>query len=440
MSSFMAIYGDALFPPLVISCMGIVISWFLCGERLMARSAFAWGVCVATNVAIHFLLAWICFVQGQADYPRFLKMVCYFMQFIWLSVASRQGLYQRATIAVLSVTITSMGSSLAVVFSAGVFGENLFYAGPLAMRWLLNIALLGLELAFAAFIRSIIAEGMQHVERPVQLAMIFLFVLPFNIAHDYYGAVLRGSPVGLVQGFAFICGVAGLAGICSQMHAIARDHQNERLLIDQVSQRQKDQYRAVKEQLDAVAKVRHDLKHILSGLRTMDDIGEIHRYIDSLNGQVTGIERINHTGHLTVDIALSEALRKCREEGVRFTTSVNGALWSHVADADIAVMWGNALDNAVEAACAASLDANRWVEVRSTRVKDMLVTTFCNGFNHGLRQKGKRLLTTKREGGHGYGLASIQQVVESYHGKIAVRAEDEVFTVTIIIPVERPSV
>ena len=52
-----------------------------------------------------------------------------------------------------------------------------------------------------------------------------------------------------------------------------------------------------------------------------------------------------------------------------------------------------------------------------------------------VRLEGNSFQSRKKSGLHGYGLANVSQVVESYGGQMNVQAEQGLFTVTILLPV-----
>ena len=75
----------------------------------------------------------------------------------------------------------------------------------------------------------------------------------------------------------------------------------------------------------------------------------------------------------------------------------------------------------------------RLITVKAGRVRDMLVITVENNIRPDQSALEK---TTKPDTFvHGFGLPNIQRAVEKYGGQCSIRAEDEMFTLKILIPI-----
>lgn len=96
----------------------------------------------------------------------------------------------------------------------------------------------------------------------------------------------------------------------------------------------------------------------------------------------------------------------------------------------------NLLDNAVEAACAATGE-RRFLTLR-LEMNGRRLSVFCQNGYDGSLLWGERaaLLSNKKESGHGYGLQIMRSVAEKYHCALAVRHDNGRFSVRadLLIP------
>ena len=104
-----------------------------------------------------------------------------------------------------------------------------------------------------------------------------------------------------------------------------------------------------------------------------------------------------------------------------------------MAPADIYALFGNALDNAIEAVRGAkrrsiSLVVRRAMGVVSVSVENYYAPDAQPSFEDGLPQ------TTKADkANHGFGMRSMRAIAERYGGTLVARAEDGVFHLDIML-------
>ena len=99
---------------------------------------------------------------------------------------------------------------------------------------------------------------------------------------------------------------------------------------------------------------------------------------------------------------------------------------------------GHALDNAIE--CVSQFDdPEKRLITLSMYLKNQLLMIQCENYTEtSLSLKPDQLPTTTKQnaGYHGYGLKSIQQAARKYGGSMTLHAEDNWFTLQVLIPVE----
>lgn len=111
-------------------------------------------------------------------------------------------------------------------------------------------------------------------------------------------------------------------------------------------------------------------------------------------------------------------------------------------DGEIYAMFGNMLDNAMEAVLSIDDEERRCISLNVREVKGYLSITMRNYCDKQLKFSEEGLpLTTKEDSEyHGFGMRSIKLIVEKYDGTFSLALEDGVFKLNVMLPAARESV
>ena len=151
----------------------------------------------------------------------------------------------------------------------------------------------------------------------------------------------------------------------------------------------------------------------------------------SLRQQISDYEDYIHTGNDFLDIIIRDKAKKAREQETDFLTNIHFEKGDFLAPLDVSTIFGNALDNALEASEKLPRE-QRLITVKADRVREMLSIVFENNCLENERRYGH---TGKRDDFlHGFGIQNIRDAVEKYEGQCLVRQEQGQFIVKIILP------
>lgn len=203
----------------------------------------------------------------------------------------------------------------------------------------------------------------------------------------------------------------------------------ENLLNEAERQRQSSQ-----ENIDLINMKCHDMKHQLALFRGVVGAAGQQEAIDELEKTISVYDSSANTGNETLDVVLMEKMLRCEKYGIRFTWLADGAALSFLSPADVYSLFGNALDNAIEAV-GSEKEERRIILLRVAR-KDAFVSVTCeNTCSVPLRFEGGLPQTTKEDKRyHGFGVKSIRYVAEKYGGTVAMRQADGKFYLSILFP------
>lgn len=211
--------------------------------------------------------------------------------------------------------------------------------------------------------------------------------------------------------------------ICTSVQTAYRAHELE----------QKQAY--YHDRLETEQRVRgiyHDLKNHL--LLLSAQAGNGPNLLDSIAGlqsQIQEYENYYHTGNDFLDIIIRDKASAAQARQIDFSAAISFADGSFIEPFDISTIFGNALDNAIEASEKLPAD-ERLITVKAERIRNMLVIRVENNAPADTAPDGP---STKADGFlHGFGLANIKAAVQKYDGHWSVAAENGVFALKLVIP------
>ena len=162
---------------------------------------------------------------------------------------------------------------------------------------------------------------------------------------------------------------------------------------------------------------------------------EVREYVQAMGKEIQPYERFLDTGSEVLDILLPERIRACQEKNIRLIPLVDGRQLGFINSLDLCAIFGNAMDNAMEAVQTLEEPESREIHIRIGTSQGLVMLCFRNYFDGEVRRQGDRLLSRKEGGGdHGYGLENIRRLAEKYGGTAAWEIQDREFLLNILIP------
>ncbi len=226
--------------------------------------------------------------------------------------------------------------------------------------------------------------------------------------------------------------------------SIARTEEAERAAAQQLAIQRQD-YEALQKKLELGRAYRHDMRHHLSTLDSLLQRGETdsaRQYIGRLAGQLTAVEGETWCGNAAVNAVLAAQIGRARECGCTVEADVRIPDQLPFIEADLCVIFANALENAVHACQAIPGGGERRIRL-SARLNDnrRLTIAVDNSCPTPVELDGEGIPTAPREKGHGYGLRNIQAVVRRYNGLLQCEWAEGEFRLHVVLfdSVERRS-
>ena len=176
----------------------------------------------------------------------------------------------------------------------------------------------------------------------------------------------------------------------------------------------------------------HDMKNHLLLLQSEHGGSDVQEMIDSLGSQIAGYESYYQTGNSFLDVIIRDKAEKAREHGIDFSAALCFEDGQFLDPLTISTIFGNALDNAIEASLALPV-SERMIIAKANRAQEMLTIQI---ENQTAESSGDSMRTGKKDKLlHGFGLANIRQAVKQYDGECAIKQKNNTFSLSIILPI-----
>lgn len=232
--------------------------------------------------------------------------------------------------------------------------------------------------------------------------------------------------------YASFCCIAVLFGQVKQQKQIK--YQSELALQQQMWSLHKTQYEMSKESIDIINRKCHDLKHQVAALKHIRDPERRSEVIDSLQSSVMIYDAVMETGNEILDTVLTEKSLICGKHDITLSCIVDGKQLSFIAPVDLYTLVGNALDNAVEAVLSMP-PAERLIRFRVQEKAGLVFLHIENPYSGALELRdGLPVIRKTDTKNHGFGLKSIRDIGEKYHGMLTLKPENGQFILTLAFP------
>ena len=180
----------------------------------------------------------------------------------------------------------------------------------------------------------------------------------------------------------------------------------------------------------------HDLKHHVFVLKNFEKEGNykgIHNYVEELDHEFFETKKRVWTGNQIADMILEQKKIQAEQEGIAFTIQAIPIVEWMFSDSETCSMLGNLLDNAIEACKRMEGNTNKWISIKIENQKQILFIKIENSVSEAPVMKNRRPVSTKQNKiRHGYGLKSVERIVNKYAGMITYQSKDSAFQVKIL--------
>ena len=326
---------------------------------------------------------------------------------------------------IYSIIDVSANFEYGVIVSLGMGGYALAVLLQLAIA---AMVLFSAWLIFGRKINSFSADGIARTNA----MFIIISSLAIVIILGSLGAVFGADNLGVNIVFKCL-----LIACCILMLILyvnifeVKEARAERDIVLKLNENEHAHFLKLKQDMELISVKCHDIKHFIAaaGAKGGVDLAELSEAVKIYD---TAIK----TGNDVIDTLLAEQSLHCNAHGINLTVIADASPLSFIPVNDMCSLFGNLMENAVEAAEQVPEKDNRLININIRPVAGQVFFCVENSYAEEPVMRGGLPLSTKKSeaGYHGYGVKSVKMIAEKYGGNFTLGAKDGIFRVSILFP------
>lgn len=210
------------------------------------------------------------------------------------------------------------------------------------------------------------------------------------------------------------------------------EKENEFLISREEIERKK--YKEQEMMIEKNKELIHDVKNHFLLIKKYEEEKEyekLHNYIEDIIGEFIESNSNIYTGNRTLDFILDQKRLIAEQEEIQFILKVTMIGKLPFKEQEICSMFGNLIDNAIEASKKLKIEEKK-IYITIEKKKQMIYIEIKNDVEEEPIKRNNKFITLKEDKNlHGYGLKSVQRIVEKYDGIITYETADKMFTTAI---------
>ena len=186
-----------------------------------------------------------------------------------------------------------------------------------------------------------------------------------------------------------------------------------------------------------LGRLRHDMRNQYALEMTYLQNGQYEKlyklYVAALDELKTG-NTIVSTGNIGVDSILNYKITVAQQKEICVEKDIKAVGKITIDDRDMNRLVGNLFDNAIEAVGDLETEQKKiYVKLRADKAVFLLVVK--NPYQGERRQQEAEMpkTTKKDKKNHGIGLKVVNDIIKKYHGKLEIKDEENVFSVSAFL-------
>lgn len=195
-------------------------------------------------------------------------------------------------------------------------------------------------------------------------------------------------------------------------------------------------YRLLRQSAELNRHLVHDVKHHLLILREYVKEGNLEGigiYLDEIEDEYMYVPRKVWTGNGFLDFILNQKKSRAESKGIIFDIDSEVIPVWGFTDSEISIVFGNLLDNAIEA-CEKVERQDKSIQIHMKKRGNIVTVKIRNSIAVPPARMNGKLVSDKRTPGiHGYGLKSVKRVISKRDGYFDCHADKGEFWVDISV-------
>ncbi len=290
------------------------------------------------------------------------------------------------------------------------------------------------------FFMFLLTHFILNIEKELLVKNSYLFII--SIVTIVFGILASTivswySSDNLDKGYVILLDIYNILGCIFVIYLLfnslyVKHIENDLAIVQRMVDNQEKQYQVMKDSIDLINIKAHDLKHQIRQFKVNQNLSE--EQLKELEEAIYIYDSNIKTGNKALDIVLTEKNFVCTKNKISFSCIADGEAINMFSEAEIYSMFGNLLDNAIDAV--KNLPTKkRIIGLNISKSKKGSFFHIYNKYEGKIKFNGNLPTTSKNDTtNHGYGMKSVHMLVEKYGGELIIKVEDGLFNVSAIFP------
>lgn len=205
-------------------------------------------------------------------------------------------------------------------------------------------------------------------------------------------------------------------------------------IANELIKNQKTQYSVLYESQNEIRKIKHDLKNTLLGLLSEiknNNYEYVAKLLETECKNLSSNYKVIITGNNIIDTIISSKKYYAESKGVSLNLDIDNLDEIHIDPIDLSVLFGNAIDNAIEATARVK-SGEPTVDIHIIFKNSNLILITNNPIDK--KVDIQNLSTTKiNRKSHGFGILQMKCLTQKYNGDVFFDCDEKNFKTTILI-------
>ena len=212
----------------------------------------------------------------------------------------------------------------------------------------------------------------------------------------------------------------------------------DNIVIVELLKKTEKQIQISQENVDYINWRIHDIKHQIAAIKVLienNQKSEVHEKILELEKLTKLYDDMVLTGNTILDSLLAEQKLLCDKNQIQLDYMIDGTILDFIEAVDLYVMFGNAIENAIESVLKIKDVSKRIISIMVSKKDKLVYFSIQNPYNGTIEIFDGIPKTNKKDKEqHGFGIKSIKYIAQKYGGNITISAENGHFYLSILIP------
>lgn len=312
------------------------------------------------------------------------------------------------------------------IFNTMIAFDYFYYSAP----YVLLVQLVNKFLCYTIF--SIIFNK-YNVKKFKILSILMLIYFCYNFLLNN-PILFRIVSIGRTYIFTVVISIIALICFDRMQTKYEKDkHLQESIIQNLEKEKEFNQQR--EQQQKEIRKINHNLNNILIILQShleKEEYEEAKDYIEqNLKTHVEAYQALTHTGIAAIDGALNAHIQSIKEKGIQYDEDISKILHlGSIVPGDLALIISLALDNAKEAC--ENIDGEKHISLKLQSKQTHVILYIENSIPEGSHPSFHK--TSKKDKiAHGFGVSSIKEMAERYHGEAKYEVEHDQVILRVVL-------